>query len=130
FVIHNSQPLLVEQDVSFWTVGLYYMKEPGVIPPPIPPSPPSVTMDRSYLGTLYDIPTGLKTNIALTNVRQQQWNISGYFGGMPEHRLFDGIPENGSFTGTINAAKEIQFTVTNSAGQATFSFQGEIQPDG
>jgi hypothetical protein len=125
WVVRNSQPLLVEQDDSFWTVGLYYLKEST----PIPPSPPSVTMARSYLGTLYDIPTGLETNISLTNVRQQQGNISGYFGGMPENRLFNGMPENGPFTGTINA-KQIQFAVTSSTEQATFSFQGAMQPDG
>lgn len=133
WVVRNSQPLLVEQDTSFWTVGLYYLKEPAVKPPPIPPSSLSVTMSRSYLGTLYDIPTGLKTNISLTNVRQQQWNISGYFGeigGIPANRFFSGIPENGTFTGTINAAKQIQFTVTSSTGQATFSFQGGMQADG
>src|SRR5437016_5189169 len=49
---------------------------------------------------------------------------------MPENRLFNSIPENGPFTGTVNAAKQIQFTVTNSTGQATFSFQGVMQADG
>ena len=28
WVIHNSQPLVVEQEDTFWTIGLYYMKVP------------------------------------------------------------------------------------------------------
>jgi hypothetical protein len=56
--------------------------------------------------------------------------MSGYFGGMPENRLFNGIPRNGPFTGTINTARQIQFKVTNGTDQATFSFQGVMQADG
>ncbi|HLI05694.1 MAG TPA: glycosyltransferase family 39 protein [Ktedonobacteraceae bacterium] len=29
WIVQNSQPLLVEQDASFWTIGLYYFKVPG-----------------------------------------------------------------------------------------------------
>jgi len=95
---------------------------------PIPVPSPNIA--TQYTGTLHDIPTGLTTNISLTGVRQQQGNITGYFGGMPENTIFNGIPQNGPFKGTVNTAKQIQFIVTSNTGQATFSFNSVIQPDG
>jgi len=49
---------------------------------------------------------------------------------MPPSSLFNGIPENGLFEGTITIAKQIQFTVASDTGQAAFSFDGEMQPGG
>ncbi len=95
---------------------------------PIPVPSPNIA--TQYTGTLHDIPTGLTTNISLTGVRQQQGNITGYFDGMPENTIFNGIPQNGPFMGTVNTAKQIQFIVTSNSGQATFSFNSVIQPDG
>ncbi len=69
WVIHNSQPLLVEQETSFWTIGLYYVKDPKAASMPVLPLTPSVTMVRSYPGILYDTPTGLKTYVSLTNIQ-------------------------------------------------------------
>jgi len=90
---------------------------------------PSPNIATQYIGTLLDIPTGITTNISLTNIRQQQGNITGYFGGIPENTIFNGKPQNGPFTGTVNTAKQIRFIVTSNTGQVTFSFNGVIQPD-
>src|SRR5260221_795484 len=83
-----------------------------------------------YVGTLYDIPTATTTKISLMHIQQQHGDIAGYFVGMPGNSLFNGIPQNGPFTGTVNTAKQIQFIVTTEAGQYAFSFQGQLQSDG
>ena len=83
-----------------------------------------------YVGTLHDIPTGTTTNISLMHIQQQHGDIAGYLGGMPGNSLFNGIPQNGPFTGTVNTAKQIQFIVTTEAGQYAFSFEGQLQSDG
>ncbi len=83
-----------------------------------------------YVGTLYDIPTGTTTKISLMHIQQQHGDIAGYFGGTLGNSLFNGIPQNGPFTGTVNTAKQIQFIVTTEAGQYAFSFEGQIQSDG
>jgi hypothetical protein len=76
-----------------------------------------------------DIPTNKTTNITLTGIQQQQGIISGYFGGLGGNRLFNGLPQHGPFTGTITTTQHIQFIVINDTGQATFSFDGLLQPD-
>jgi hypothetical protein len=87
-------------------------------------------MAKFYAGTLGDIPTGLTVNISLTGIQQQQGTICGYFGGIPANAHSQNIPTNGPFKGTITADKHIQFTLTNNSGQATFTFEGVIQPNG
>jgi len=84
----------------------------------------------SYIGTLHDIPTNMTTNIALTGIQQRQGIITGYFGGLGGNRLFNGLPQHGPFTGAITTTKHIQFVVIDDTGQATFSFDGLLQPDG
>jgi len=83
-----------------------------------------------YIGTLHDVPTGMTTNISLTSIQQQQRDVIGYFGGMPQNTSLNGVPQNGPFKGTVTIARQMQFTVTNNTGLATFSFEGLIQPDG
>src|SRR5438876_4474347 len=83
-----------------------------------------------YAGIIHDIPASLTMNISLMNIQQQQGVICGSFNVMPENGLFNGIPQNGSFTGTVNTDRQIQFTVTSNTGQATYSFEGMVQPDG
>jgi hypothetical protein len=83
-----------------------------------------------YTGIMHDSRSNLTMNISLEHIQQQQGVICGSFDVMPENRLSNGIPWNNSFTGFINAAKQIQFTVTSKTGQATLSFEGVMQPDG
>ena len=66
WVVRSSRPLFEQYDLSFWKVGVYQLKGTSI---PVPSPTPSVITHRSYLGTLYDIPTGLKTNIALFQSR-------------------------------------------------------------
>ncbi len=100
---------------------------PTVTSTPAPVSSPNIA--TQYTGTLHDIPTGTTINISFSRIRQQQENISGYFSTIPANTPFNGILQNGPFTGTINTAKQLQFIVTNDTGQASFSFDGVIQPD-
>jgi hypothetical protein len=65
-----------------------------------------------------------------TDIQQQQGNISGHFADISANNLFIGIPENGSFRGTVNTTKHIQFKVTSNPGQTAFSFDGLMQADG
>jgi len=85
----------------------------------VSPSYPKIA--KHYTGTIYNIPTGTTTNISLTGIQQQQGAICG---------SFVGIPSKDPFKGTITAAGQIQFILTNGKGQATFSFDGLILPDG
>ncbi len=98
--------------------------------PPAAVFPSYPVVAKLYTGTMRDIPTDLTTNISLTGIQQQQGAICGNFSKMPENDLFSQIPTNGPFEGTITAAKEIQFILTSDTGQATFSFDGGMQPDG
>jgi hypothetical protein len=40
------------------------------------------------------------------------------------------MPKSGSFQGTLNTSKEIQFSLMDNTGQATFAFNGVMQSDG
>jgi len=99
--------------------------EPTVASTPVPVSPLYPTLARLYSGTIRDIPTGLTTSISLTSIQQQQGNISGYF-SMSENNLVSTIPQSGPLQGTVSTAKEVQFTLLDNTGQATFSFNGLI----
>jgi hypothetical protein len=76
---------------------------------------------KQYTGKIYDVATGITTSMSLTGIQQQQGGICGYFSG---------LARNGSFKGTISAAKQIQFIVTSDTGQVTFSFDGLVRPNG
>ena len=75
-----------------------------------------------------DIPTGLTTSISLTSIQQQQGNVSGSF-SLPENNLVSSILQSGPLQGTVSTAKEVQFTLLDNTGQATFSFTGLIVAD-
>ena len=102
--------------------------EPTVASTPVPVSPPYPTLARLYSGTMRDIPTGLTTSISLTSIEQQQGNVSGSF-SLPENNLVSSILQSGPLQGTVNTAKEVQFTLLDNTGQATFSFTGLIVAD-
>jgi len=99
--------------------------EPTVVSTPVRVSPPYPTLARLYSGTMHDIPTGLTTNISLTSIQQQQGSITGYF-SMSGNNLVGAIPQSGPLQGTVSTTKEVQFTLLDNTGQATFSFTGLI----
>jgi hypothetical protein len=74
-----------------------------------------------YAGTVYDLPTGLTTVMSLTGIQQRQGNLCG---------SFTGLNETGAFKGSIATDGHIQFIVMGQAGQALFTFDGLVQPDG
>jgi eukaryotic-like serine/threonine-protein kinase len=96
---------------------------------PVPVSPSFPNLAKLYTGTLGDIPTGVTLKISLTSIQQQQDSISGYLSETPENNHFSQIPKSGPFQGTVNTSKEIQFTLMDDTGQATFSFNGSILAD-
>jgi hypothetical protein len=79
------------------------------------------SLAKLYTGTLYDVPKNLVTKISLTGIQQQRGAICGYL---------NGGPANGPFTGTIAANGHLQFLVTGEQGQATYSFDGSLTPEG
>jgi serine/threonine protein kinase len=98
--------------------------------PPAAASPSYPVVAKLYTGTIYDVPTGLTTDISLTGMQQQQEAICGNFSEMADGNRLGQMPTNGSFEGTITAAEDIQFILTSDSGQVTFSFVGIIQPSG
>jgi hypothetical protein len=78
-------------------------------------------MATSYNGTISDVAANVSTKMSLTDIQQKQGNIRGNMSG---------LRWNGPFQGSINTAKLIKFSFTGDVGQATLSFDGNIQPDG
>ena len=87
-------------------------------PTPVPTTYP--TLAGTYKGTIFDIPANVRTSLTFTDVRQNRGHISGYLTVGP------GLLGYGSFSGTINAAKQLQFTVTDTDGNPTLFFEGEM----
>jgi serine/threonine protein kinase len=89
-------------------------------------TPPTVssnypTLIGTYSGTIYDISMDVNTSMLLIGIRQSQGNISGYLTLGPK------LQGSGPFSGTINTAKELKFTVTDTTGSVTLFFEGVMQ---
>src|SRR5207249_783031 len=65
--------------------------------------------------------SNVSTSLSLTEVRQSQGKMSGYL------VLGSGLQGSGPFSGTVDIAKHLQFTVTDAAGHTTLFFQGAMQ---
>lgn len=85
-----------------------------------PPSVSSIypTLTGTYSGTIYDVSADASASMVLTGIRQSQGNISGYLTLGPK------LQGSGSFSGTIDTAKELKFTVTDTAESVTLFFEG------
>jgi len=90
-----------------------------VVSTPTSSSTPSAIRAGSYHGTIFNIAANLTTKMSLTGI--QPGSISGYF---------TGLSLKGPFKGFIDATKQIQLIVTDSAGHATLSLDGNVQSDG
>ncbi len=88
-------------------------------PTPVPTTYPALA--GTYKGTIYDIPANVRTSLSLTDVRQNQGHISGILTVGP------GLLGYGSFSGTIDAAKHLKFTLTDSDGNPMLFFEGTMQ---
>ena len=90
----------------------------------VTPSPAATIYPKvaaSNNGTISDRAANLSTKMSLTDVQQQQGNIRGNISG---------LRWNGLFQGSIDAAKHIKFSVVGNVGQATLTFDGNMQSDG
>jgi serine/threonine protein kinase len=94
-------------------------KSPTRTPPTVTSIYPTLT--GTYSGTIYDVSMGVSTSMSLTGIRQSQGNISGYLTLGPK------LQGSGPFSGTIDTAKELKFTVTDTAGSTTLFFEGVMQ---
>jgi hypothetical protein len=90
----------------------------------VTPSPAATIYPKvatSYHGTISDIAANLSTQMSLSDIQQQQGNIRGNI---------TGLRWIGSFQGSIDTGKHIQFSVTGNVGQATLTFEGNLLSDG
>jgi eukaryotic-like serine/threonine-protein kinase len=105
----------------------------SVVQPPAPspiPHPPTVAPSRSnsyprltpsYDGTITDLRTDLSSPMTLTQMRQNDGQISG---------TFNGIHMSAPYTGFLDTSMRIDFTVAGSGGQASLNFKGAVQKNG
>jgi len=70
---------------------------------------------------MYDLTTNVSTSLSLTEARQSQRKINGYLIVGPE------LQGSGHFSGSVDAAGHVQFTVTDAAGNAILFFEGAMQ---
>ena len=83
------------------------------------------TVAGRYHGTIQNTTAGITTWMSLSiQQNQDQGNISGDFTVGPE------LEGSGSFTGTVDTAKHIQFTVHRYKKNAPLFFEGTVRADG
>ena len=75
----------------------------------------------TYLGTIDDLASHVRTSLSLTGVRQSQGMITG------DLTVGSGSHGSGPFSGTIDNSKHLQLTVTDSPRHAKFFFEGAMQ---
>jgi eukaryotic-like serine/threonine-protein kinase len=100
--------------------------QPTATPTAIPTTPVPVlpTVAGSYNGSIHNNPAGVTSTMSLTNIKQNGGKISGSLG------LGPGLLGGGFFTGTVDTARRIQFTVPGVYGNAPLQFSGIVQTDG
>jgi hypothetical protein len=88
------------------------------------------TLAKLYVGTMFDIPSGLRGDISFNGMQEQQGTLCGFYTGMPSQGAFAGIAPNGPILGVVTTANQIQFSITNKQKTMTFTFSGIVQSDG
>ena len=78
----------------------------------------------SYKGTIHNTLVDVTSTMSLTNIKQDGGKLSGYFA------LGPGLLGDGFFTGTVDSAHRIQFTVPGVSGNGPLHFTGIVQADG
>jgi serine/threonine protein kinase len=104
---------------------------PTPTPTPAPTMAPPSVINTSYpqvagafTGTIYDVPAKTTLPVNTISVQQDQGNISGSF------VIESYISVNGHFNGTINTARNVQFTVIDTSRGIVLSFNGSLHSDG
>jgi hypothetical protein len=90
------------------------------------PTPTSVssiypTLAGTYNGTIYDISVNVSSSLFLTSIQHSKENISG------DLIIGSKLQGSGPFSGTIDTAGNLHFTVTDAVGHATLFFEGAMQ---
>ncbi len=100
--------------------------QPIGAPTPIPTTPVSglPMVAGSYRGTIHNTPGDITSTMSLTNIKQDGGKMSGYFA------LGPGLLGDGFFSGTVDTARRIQFTVPGAFGNGPLHFTGIVQADG
>ncbi len=106
----------------------------GVTPPSQPTGTPTTfpttsvaelpSIAGSYKGTIHNTPADVTSTLSLTHIKQESGKMSGYLA------LGSGLLGDGLFTGTIDTARRIQFTVPGVFGNGPLHFSGIVQADG
>jgi serine/threonine protein kinase len=106
----------------------------GVTPPSQPTGAPTTfpttpvsglpSVARSYQGTIHNTPADVTSTMSLTNIKRDGGKVSGQLA------LGPGLLGDGFFTGTVDTARRIQFTVQSVFGNAPLQFSGIAQADG
>jgi len=78
----------------------------------------------SYKGTIHNTPDDITSTMSLTNIKQDGGKMSGYFA------LGSGLLGAGFFTGMVDTARRIEFTVPGVFGNGPLHFFGIVQADG
>lgn len=76
---------------------------------------------QQYEGTVDDLLTKATTEMALTQVQQDEQVVSGNFAGMQR---------KGTFSGVLDTSKHLFFTVGAANGQLSLFFEGVVRSDG
>ncbi len=100
--------------------------QPTRAPTTLPTTPVSrlPMVAGSYKGTIHNTPGDVTSTMSLTNIKQGGGKISGYFA------LGSGLLGDGFFSGTVDTARRIQFTVPGVSGNGSLHFTGIVQADG
>jgi serine/threonine protein kinase len=98
-------------------------RTPGSSPLPGQQAPVYPNVAGAYSGTIHNTTADIATSMNLS-MQQNQGNISGQFTVSPP------LTGNGPFTGHIDTARHIQFTVQGFEGKAPLFFRGLVQSDG
>lgn len=118
--------------LAFWIpVGSHLAAHATIPTPEVMVSPPISTSTSAsgiypsvagtYNGTIFDVATNIGAPISLSKIQQNQAHISGYL------TIGSKLQGSGPFSGTIDAAKRLQFIVTDSAGRPVLFFEGAMQ---
>jgi hypothetical protein len=78
----------------------------------------------SYKGTIHNTPADVTSTMSLTNIKHVGGKISGQL------VLGPGLLGDGFFTGTVDIARHIQFTVPGVFSNGPLHFSGIVQADG
>ena len=111
------------------TVSVTHRATPIPSPSLAPSSPTSPaegipTLNGAYNGSIHNSPANLTANMSLSSIKQDKGNLRGNF------VVATPLVGSGRFSGTINHAGAVQFTVNSKQVGAPLFFQGRLNADG